>query len=305
MTKRILVVGDIMIDRYCRVRTNRMAQEASIPIWDEVSRECRLGGAGNLANNLKSVGGDDVDVHLYGIYGDDEWDTLVALTDSANISLYCGPCPKTVTMVKERHVDENNRHVFRKDNIKRFSTDGVEWFSGTMEFVVRSQEYDAVVVSDYDKGTLTSKIASMLGRYRTRFVDSKRQDLRMFKGFTALKLNESEFSAQVSNLSYGTSFEGLFENCIITRGPNGAELRQYDHEKSSGKKYVVHSESFPIEEKIDAVDVTGCGDTHTAAALFCYLQTGDIRMAIRFANKCASRKVQKFGTETVKKEEIG
>ncbi|MFA5750422.1 MAG: PfkB family carbohydrate kinase, partial [Candidatus Shapirobacteria bacterium] len=78
-----------------------------------------------------------------------------------------------------------------------------------------------------------------------------------------------------------------------------ATLLQHDKFKSSNMKYVVHAEDFH-SEKVDAIDVTGCGDTHTAAMAFSLLKNpNDIRAAVKFANACAANVVKKFGTSIV------
>jgi bifunctional ADP-heptose synthase (sugar kinase/adenylyltransferase) len=294
---RVLVVGDIMLDRYVHVETHRRAQEVPIPVWDEVSRETRLGGAANLANNLKAIGGDDFNVDLLGLApGDSVFDALrrAAGFDSLCINVNHG-------MEKTRYVSEGTI-FFRSDNMTRFrQRDADELASMFYRFEAPEKDYDAVVVSDYDKGTVTPRLVSMLTRFPVRFVDSKRRDLRTFKSFDVLKVNEHEFSEQVSNREYPGPFEALFDNVIVTKGAFGAELRKFDP-SSTEKRYLVHCEDFPLEgsprdrDVTRPVDVTGCGDTHTAAMLVSYLKTGDIRLAVRFANRCASAKVRKFGT---------
>lgn len=290
---KVLVVGDIMIDRYVYVETTRRAQEASIPVWDEIRTEYRLGGAANVAANLKSIGGDEVDVTLAGISSSDG--IVGDLFDIANLKSLCSGYRD---MIKTRYVDTNGKYLFRHDSMKNFPSESIERFGDLFSLLKHGSCHDAVIVSDYDKGTITPRVASFLGAYPIRFVDSKRKDLRIFKGFDVLKVNEQEYSTQVSNKDY-ECFESLFNFCVVTRGEKGAELRQYDSGMSKEKQYVVHSEEFKID-KVKSVDVTGCGDTHTAAMLFAYLKTQDIRLGVKFANQCAKIKVQQFGTTAVK-----
>ncbi len=288
---KVLVVGDIMLDVYTYVRSTRMAPEADLPVYDVVSTETRLGGAANVANNLKSLGGDDVDVYLAGIVGLDR--NAIPLIREHDIST--DACMGGATMVKHRFVDaDTHRYLHRVDNIKKFPEKDTSFFEMMSRGVI-GQEFHAIVISDYDKGTISEDLARTLVRHPLTVVDSKRKDLRPVEGAKVMKLNESEYSAQVSNELY-PYFEGFFEYCVVTLGAKGAELRQCERVKSSDKRYMIHSENFPIHS-VEPTDVTGCGDTHTAAMTWAMMTNGgDARSAVRFANERAKIVVQKFGT---------
>jgi rfaE bifunctional protein kinase chain/domain len=288
--KRVLVYGDIFTDKYTFVETSRIAPEANTPVWDFVKDEIRLGGAANVANNIKALLNDEVDITLAGI-------TSSSLIDNIfSISKFLGICSESIE--KHRFIENSSKKILmRVDNQKYFSQTDSEVFN---EYLISSLEdlepFDAVVVSDYDKGTVSSKTIDVLKNNSLTIVDSKRKDLSMFKGFKILKLNELEFSSQVSSKKY-TCVERLFDYCVVTKGKNGAELRQAEN-VSDSSSYVVHSESFFVDS-VDSVDVTGCGDTHTAAMTVALLKNKNVRAAMRFANKCASKVVQKFGTSVV------
>lgn len=289
---RALVIGDIMVDQTTKVLTNRNAAEADIPVWDHQTEMLWPGGAANTARNLKAIGQDSIEVFLCGIVGEYHHNTIKHLTQ-ANMDLVVnGP-----TMIKHRFVDHRNNYVFRYDNFQKFDKDDVEWFETVMGGHL-FHDFDVVVMSDYNKGTITPEIVQMVKNAPLTVVDSKREDLSLFDGIKVLKLNEHEYSAQVSSRNY-TNFTKFFQHCVITKGENGAELQMCEHVKSSDNRYIVHSEKFPTDPQ-KAFDVTGCGDTFTAALAYDLIKSGgDIRRAIRFANFCAGKVVQKFGTETV------
>ena len=294
---RVLVLGDVMIDEYTYVQTSRRAPEASMPVWDVVREERRLGGAANVANNVKALGGDDVDVFLCGIGGLDIYE--IARSQNIDTRLLCAG----KTMVKHRYVDQDGKYLFRCDNFTKFKQDAVNEFCNRSAGIIENMpKFDAVVVSDYDKGSIDEMTVCMLlqrpddglgfeFKYDPIVVDSKRRDLSIFEGASVIKLNESEFAAQQPGVPAKHC-----KNLVVTRGSNSTTLFQYDLEKSSDYKYVIHSEDFPVE-RVRAVDVTGCGDTHTAAMAFSLMKNpGDVRAAVKFANACARNVVQKFGT---------
>lgn len=295
---KVLVVGDIMLDQYTYVKTVRQAEEAKIPVWDELRQEYRLGGAANVAHNLKALGGAEVEVHLAGICG-----SLVVIHRLRELGIKHDRMLGHETMVKRRFVDENNNFVMRLDNFRKFDQPEVEFFEMMMDYW--EQSFDCVIFSDYDKGTITPKVMEVFRKLAPMtIVDSKREDLRIFDGINILKVNEKEYSSQVSSKLY-TNFTEFFQYVVVTRGSEGATLIMCDHAKTVkadlapgriiGDSYVNHSEEFPVIQAM-VKDVTGCGDTHTAAMAFCALKTRDVRSAVKFANSAAAQVVQKFGT---------
>jgi D-beta-D-heptose 7-phosphate kinase / D-beta-D-heptose 1-phosphate adenosyltransferase len=287
--KRVLVIGDVMVDRYVYVQSTRTAEEAKIPVWDEVSVEPRPGGAGNVAYNLVSM---DLDVWLCGI-GPRSTDWCFSGIDTSL-------CTGGETMYKTRYVDVgcDPKILFRLDNMKRFSQKAIDEFRIAFDIKSeRAQPFDAVIISDYDKGTVIPEVIRFALKSPIVIVDSKREDLSIFDGASVLKVNEKEFSAQASSKLY-PNVTAFFDYVVVTKGAAGADLLQFDRFASDGNRYVTHKESFEAK-KVRAVDVTGCGDTHTAAMACALLRGGDMRAAVKFANDCASSVVQRFGTSTV------
>lgn len=286
---RVLVIGDVMLDEYVFVETTRKAPEANIPVWDEERRECRLGGAANVAHNLKALGTDYV--HLSGIMSERDVHLLREKGISADF-----PVSDSSTMRKTRFIDPRNEFLFRVDNFKRFDARSAGELAADIGRLLDDQIFDIIVISDYDKGTVTEVLCDYVRRLHDGpvIVDSKRRDLRIFSGFSVLKVNEAEYDAQLSSPHY-SHVEKLFDYVVVTKGAKGAELRHRDPIKSGELRYTLHTEKFPIEP-VKAKDVTGCGDTHTAAMAFSLLKTTDMRASVKFANACARSVVQKFGT---------
>lgn len=306
---KVLVIGDIILDHYSHVETTRNAQEANIPIWDVIKTENRLGGAANVALNLKAIGGDEVDVSLAGICDHYLRENLVRV----NIDLRFLFDARWWGLIKNRLVDTDGRIIMRYDNKKKFHEYDVEKFwKSFKDTYIADLQYDAIVISDYDKGTIDPTYI-YCPQTPLMIVDSKRKDLSIYEGFDILKLNNSEFDIQLANKeSYGEKyFETLFSNVVVTKGRKGAELRNTVLKTSfiskygpSPIEYRTDKELFPVKKALEK-DVTGCGDTHTAAMTFFMLKNRDIRKAVAFANVCASKVVEKFGTSIVSKEELG
>jgi len=267
-----------------------MAQEADIPVFDKTGvKERRLGGAANVAANIKALAGDSISVDLNGIMR--ALDADLMSDNDLNGWMVWGD-----SLEKHRYVCDD-KIVCRVDNKKKFDRAYREHFEECFEL---SQHYDLIVISDYDKGTVTESVTKkILDSGIPVVVDSKRKDLRIFEGAKFLNVNEHEYSLQVSNKDY-TAVERLFDFVIVTLGEKGAQLHQCESSKSDDKSYMVHTERFSTKEAKHVVDVTGCGDTHTAAfALGIVRDPQDIRGAVRYANECATLAVEKFGTTRI------
>lgn len=270
---RVLVVGDAMIDRYVFVNSNRMAPEAPIPVWVKQGVDDRPGGAANVCENLRAIAQGEVDIMLAGILNP--------------------------AMIKVRYVDADQRIVYRVDSFEKFDPNATTQYEQAFcDYLFPAELPDAIIISDYDKGTISEKVVQRIRESGVKpvIVDSKRKDLRIFEGFQVLKINLAEYGVQCASQDY-TCVERLFDNVVVTKGKDGAELRMCEKVKSNDRRYLVHTEQFPVEKVEKVVDVTGCGDTHTAALTFSLLKNGgDIRLALKFANACARSVVQKFGT---------
>lgn len=287
MAKSVAVVGDVIWDEYVFVETRREAAEAPIPVWDEIRRENRLGGAGNVAKNVKSLD-PELDVHLVGVHG--SWNNGLLISNL---------CTGTA-MTKRRYV-QNKKIIFRHDDQLRYDdVDAQLLLEKVQEYLPPDQTFDAVIFSDYNKGTLTPELVEIFSK-RTGLIiiDSKRKDLSLFvnrQKMTVLKVNEQEWGMHSAD---DVPPEALFNHVVVTKGKDGAALRQFDGPKSRPGVSVIHEEHFPTK-RVWSVDVTGCGDTHTAAMAVSLLREGSVRQAVRFANEKASQAVQEFGTAVVK-----
>lgn len=306
MKKKVLVIGDIIIDKYIHVETERTSQESSdVPVYDILCDEVRLGGAGNVAANIAALDA-DIDVYLCGIVAS----RYIELIEGSGVTPWM--CVYGQSLLKNRYYS-GHKLISRVDDGRKFCV----WYRDAIEQRLTSRtgidSFDAVVVSDYDKGTcdFIASYSDMFSNVDIVVIDSKRENLSMFENTRHfLNINEEEYSKQVS-FNKDAPVERKFKSVIVTLGDRGAELLTYGGEKAEGSstssvtfgvcdsRHITHSEIFSID-KLDPVDVTGCGDTHTAAFTVALLRDKkDVRNAVRFANQCAGIAVQRFGTTKV------
>ena len=238
---RILLIGDSCTDVYVYGEVKRLNPEAPVPVL-ELKKELSTNGmAWNVYNNLLSF---DADVYM--------------LTNKEKIT-------------KTRYIDEkSNQQILRLD---------VEGEVKQLEYELNEETFDALVISDYDKGFITQeKLFQLINWFDGPiFVDTKKNTIPGEGAY--VKINESEFK----NVTHYHP-----DNLIITKGGEGAEYR--------GKLYPA--------EKVKVFDVVGAGDTFLAALTFAYLKYGSIEEAIPFANKAAAIAVSHPGTYVLKEEDV-
>ena len=147
-----------------------------------------------------------------------------------------------------------------------------------MDYQLPEDEYDALVISDYNKGFLTEeKISEIVDSFDGPvFIDTKKDHLPMLDAY--VKINEHEYN----------NFKSSIDNLIVTRGGKGCEYK--------GKLYPA--------EKVNVFDVVGAGDTFLSALVYFYLKYGTIEHAIPYANKAAAIAVSNFGTYVLTEDDV-
>lgn len=299
----ILVVGDLIIDNYIWGSVNRISPEAPVPVIQVIKKDYRLGGAGNVAANLASLG---TRVTLAGICGDDGFETtIVELCQKAAIDPLLQTSSKRNTTVKSRIIAQHQQLLrIDEENCDPISADE----TGTLlrRISQNSDRYDGVIVSDYNKGLLTTSFTSDLIRHfqkKPLIVDPKSNDFSKYRGATALKPNRKEFANAIrypdltdeeiehyaKNLVADIDLDGL----VITLGEQGV--------------FVLNNarESMLIPTKAREVfDVSGAGDTFIATFLAGLIISHDWFTAAKAANLASGVVVGKVGTATVTIDEI-
>lgn len=242
---KILLIGDNCKDVYQYGTVDRISPEAPVPVFVPVRIEEHEGMAGNVAKNLEALG-----CHVNFLYME--------------------------TSIKTRLIDMRS-----KQQIVRIDND-IKSEPLTFETAI-PDVYDAIVISDYDKGTVTYSLIEELRKEFAGpiFVDTKKQDLQRFNG-CFVKINELEYNRRTS----------LNDQLIVTLGEHGAIYKQGQAE--------VHQDA----PKVEVSDVCGAGDTFLSALTYKYLETNDMNTAIGFAMRAASITVQHVGVYAPTLKEI-
>lgn len=296
----VVVVGDVMLDRYWHGATNRISPEAPVPIVKVEQDEFRAGGAGNVALNIASLGGRAA---LVGLVGRDEAGTLLKsrLVESG-VECRFIEVPSHPTITKLRIISRHQQ-LIRLDFEESFAVLDSAGVEATFEAALPGT--GAVVLSDYGKGTLT-QVGSLIRAAREHgvpvVVDPKGTDFGRYCGATVITPNLSEFEAVVGHctdeatlLARGEALrEALdLQAVLVTRSERGMTLL------ARGQAPL----TLPARAR-DVFDVTGAGDT-VVALLGLGLACGQsLAEAMNLANVAAGIVVGKLGTASVSPEEL-
>jgi rfaE bifunctional protein kinase chain/domain len=298
--RRVLVLGDLMLDRYIWGRVSRISPEAPVPVVEVSGSTSALGGAGNVAHNVLSLGAFPL---LVGVVGDDEEGRWIRESMTENRGILIDR--KRPTTVKTRIV-AHHQQVVRVDQEKRRAF-APEIEAALVDFI-KSERFEGIIISDYNKGLITrplmKKVLPLAQRRRIPvFVDPKVENIRLYAPVTLIAPNHLE-AERIIHLPCQTDSEVEAAGrrildllgcryLIIKRGEQGLSVL----EKS---RPAIHLPTIARE----VFDVTGAGDTVVAAAGLAILSGASIREAAILANVAAGIVVGKIGTATVTPAEL-
>lgn len=295
----VLVVGDVMLDRYWFGDVSRISPEAPVPVVHVQRTEERPGGAANVARNIVSLGGKAT---LLSVVGDDEAGrSLAALLEKEHVVTLFHKDAQLPTTVKLRVIGRQQQ-LLRIDFETPPSREVLEDKLGDFESLVDG--VDAVILSDYGKGGLThvSKMIDAARRHRKRIlVDPKGDDYSKYRGATLLTPNRGEFREYAGRWKSEAELAGKADTLrreldidalLVTRSEEGMTLFTSDgasHEPTRAR---------------EVFDVSGAGDT-VIATMGLMLAAGTSMIdAMHIANLAAGIVVGKLGTATVSREEM-
>ena len=304
---RILVVGDVMLDRYWFGDVHRISPEAPVPVVRVARQEDRLGGAANVAKNAVSLG---AQVGLLSVVGTDEPGERVAtLLAEAGIHSHLHHDATSPTTIKLRVIGRQQQLVrvdFEDSPSREVLADKLEQFKSLLD------DYDVVVLSDYGKGGLTHirrMIAAARDAGRRVLVDPKGDDYARYEGASMLTPNraelrdvvgrwrdEADLEARVATLCASLALEAL----LLTRAEEGMTL--FETAGGFGLEHLKRMD-VPAEAR-EVFDVTGAGDTVIATLAVMLAAGADLREAVTIANRAGGIVVGKLGTSVVTAEEL-
>lgn len=286
---KVLVVGDTILDIYSHGTVERISPEAPVPVFDHSHDEKVLGGACNVAANVRSLSRDDnLEIDFFGFYSPDIKHMLGEYCIEC-IGIPCGP----EDVLQKKRIVADKHQLVRIDNHKKYKDTGLAAVLHHKWNQINFEDYDLLVLSDYDKGTLTEKEFKTLVdlQHIPKVIDLKRvratmEDFDKHRHLkTIVKCNMKEY-LENSRITY------LSELVVITKGADGYMLPNTQ-------------ENFPsVRTNGEVVDVVGAGDVYLAGMAVNFLESKsfDIYAMSAFGNLCAGEKVKHFGTFAVKRD---
>lgn len=297
---KVLVLGDVMLDRYWFGSTDRISPEAPVPVVKVQQDEDRAGGAANVAMNIACL---DVPVTLHGLIGqDDAGRALDRMLNAHHIQNHCVAVSSHPTITKLR-ILSRHQQLLRLDFEEGFHNLDSQALLTKLADEIR--DYGALILSDYGKGTLNS-VQQMIQIARQAnvpvLIDPKGTDFERYRGATLLTPNMSEFEAVVGKCGDDDDIvaKGLkmiadydLSALLVTRSEKGMTLLRPNHD-------AFH---LPTQAK-EVYDVTGAGDTVISVLATAIADGRPLEEACYLANAAAGVVVGKLGTSTVTPVEL-
>ena len=303
----VLVYGDMMVDKYIQGEVTRISPEAPVPVLAVRNKQNKLGGAGNVINNIISLGAKS---RVIGYLGNDENGTwLINEFRNRGVDVsYVKQYDDVRTISKTRLVAKNQQFLrYDEEEIKPVPDQYLHFVARNVQEIFRNIQ--VVVISDYAKGAVTESIAQLIIKYANAnqipvIVDPKGKDYSKYADATICAPNTHELgvvmgkdiSSENDIELYGQKLcEDIgFKYLVLTRSEKGMSLFQ----QGGNVK-----EDFPADVK-DVIDVTGAGDTVVATIALLFAIHLRIEDCCVFANKAASAVCSKFGTATLSLNEL-
>lgn len=291
---KVLVIGDLMLDHYIFGDCERISPEAPIPVFKKKSESFTLGGAGNLALNLKACG---VEVSVLGVLGTDKNGKKLKqiLKQKAISERYSEERKSFPTTTKQRFVSQGQQ-LFRADSEQN------EELNLEIPKKNELENFDFFIVSDYAKGVVSKNLVQKISSIgKPVYIAPKSKDFSTYQNSTLVLANQTEISeAAEQKFTFENAAKTLediqnqnkISNVVVTLAEKGVCFLE------DGK---VVSEQTKAKE---VFDVTGAGDTFLAVLAPIHFLTKDLHFACKIANLAAGQVVSKQGTSIVNFEEI-
>lgn len=304
---KVLVFGDYMLDKYITGNVNRISPEAPVPVIEVNQKQSKLGGAGNVINNIVALG---ASVKIIGCVGDDiEGNFIIDCFNNNNVDIsYLKKYRSLKTIVKTRVVSKNQQFLrLDEEIIEEIPNEYYEFLKHNVDEIFA--EIDSLIISDYGKGSVSTKVAQFLITESNKrnipiIVDPKGNDYTKYKGATLCTPNVKELSivtnqklnSEESILNAGIKLcnDINLKYLMLTRSEKGISLFENNRKSKA---------DFPTVAK-DVIDVTGAGDTVVATVAILIPLGFNMDEICRISNISASVVVSKFGASTVSLNEL-
>jgi rfaE bifunctional protein kinase chain/domain len=307
--KKVLVIGDVMLDRYMIGNVNRISPEAPVPIIELSREEDRLGGAANVALNVYSLG---AEVHLAAVVGQDEaGKKIIELCSQSGIG------SGAIVSLSTRPTTVKTRILGNKQQLLRVDSEVITDLNAEEEKVVQDQllnfikeDFDAIIFEDYNKGMLTEKIIqSVIQKAKSHniitTVDPKKKNFFSYTGVTLFKPNLKELK------------EGVGVTIDFPHDKNGFEKAiEILHQRISNTFTFItlseHGVAISDHTKVDYFnahlrnisDVSGAGDTVIAVATLCLASGCSMQELAQISNLAGGLVCEKSGVVSIESKEL-
>ena len=308
----VLCIGDIMLDQFVYGSVTRISPEAPVPVFLRKNEKTMLGGAGNVALNVSSLG---CNTTFLGVVGTDKNSTTLSnLFKDANIKNYFFKIKGLATTVKTRII-ANNQHLLRIDSEIPYEVPVpiIPRLTSLLKKLIKCQ--DIVLLSDYNKGIFSVEscqtVITLCNQMNKKvIVDPKGKDYEKYRnaylvkpnlkefclatGVTSIDPSSDKFSDQIKTGSYYLFDKYNIKNLVITLSEYGMVYVSQEHDQ------IYH---VPTVAK-EVFDVSGAGDTSLATLGLALANGLDVRIAVSLANVASGLVVAKLGTASVSMDEL-
>jgi D-beta-D-heptose 7-phosphate kinase/D-beta-D-heptose 1-phosphate adenosyltransferase len=289
--KKILVIGDLILDTYLEGNVSRISPEAPVPILNVKNKFNVLGGAGNVAANISSLGGK---ARLFGFLGNDtKSKILMRLMKKNKIDYICQPCKDEA--IRKTRILGNNQQIIRFDE----ETISRKILTNESKDILRglAKNSDLIIISDYAKGTITTDLMECIKDFKNKtVVDPKPKNKSIYDSVLLITPNEKEaleLSQEEDLEKAGEKLKKEFNsNILLTLGEKGMAL--FSNEKNI---------KIPTYAK-EVYDVSGAGDTVIATISLALSSGANFEQAAILANYAAGIVVEKKGTYALSFNEL-
>lgn len=309
---RLLVIGDIMLDRFLSGTVERISPEAPVPIFKQRSEKLMLGGAGNVVANLTAL---NAQTYFIGVIGKDtQGETVSGYLNTLKAHPFLLKTKQYPTITKTRLI-ANNNHLLRCDQEMQIQLTEQEEKSLLSHIEKTLPNMDLVLLSDYAKGLFTPHLTQAIIRLcqtfnKPVFIDPKGSDYSKYRGATLIKPNRKELELATS-LSLSTEEPNFMEN-VQKAARKMLEMTDIQQTiVTLSEKGMIFVSKNPAQEPIhletfarEVFDVSGAGDTSLSVLGLAIAAGANISQAMELANLAAGIVVGKIGTATTSPEEL-
>jgi rfaE bifunctional protein kinase chain/domain len=307
-TKRVLVIGDVMVDAYLMGKVNRMSPEAPVPVVDLFEKDERIGGAGNVALNLAALGASPIICSVIG--ADSEGERLIQLFKDSNIStdgMYASSNRRTT--VKTR-VLSNNQQLLRIDSEDTTLINSSEETQLLSQITsVLESGIDGIIFEDYNKGVLTpSLISAVLALAEAHqiptTVDPKKDHFFEYKGCSLFKPNLKELKEGLQvDFDFSSNKEAFLSAVSDLQSRLGNSISFIT--LSEHGVFIQEEEPIFISAHLrNIADVSGAGDTVIAVATLCLISGADVQTIAAISNIAGGLVCEQPGVVSIEKERL-